>query len=1425
MNHVLHAVREMTAAQFGIPFESAEPDTSFLDLGGDSLCLLALTRKLHDRFGVRVPVRELFEPSATPRALARRLGATEPDEQAPAGLVEFSLYFFGSYDGEGGQRGYHDLIAAAEFADANGFHAVWLPERHFHPFGSLFPNPSVLAAAIATRTSRVRLHAGSVVLPLHDPIRVAEEWSVVDNLSGGRTGLCVASGWHANDFALAPENFGHQREVMFQRLEIVRRLWSGQSVPATSGDGKPIEVSLFPKPVQPLPPLFMAVLSNPDSYVQAARCGLGVLTNLMQQDASDLAENITLYRRTRAEVGLDPDEGRVVVLVHTYLGADTAQVRAEAFRPFTAYLRSSLSLFDNVMNSLGVDVDLSDTPTEDVDFLLERAYERYCRERALIGSPRDVRPVLDALVAAGADEIGCFVDFGLPGDRMLAALPELSALKDDCVGPELRPASPAQRRMWLMDRMHPGRRVHYEPKALLLDGPLDVPALRMALNRVVRRHPQLRTTFREVDDVLCQVVHGSVVLDCPLVDVHGQNVEQAVLALRDAHADVELDLAAGPLLHASIGALGPDRHLLCLTAHHIVFDSASTSVLCRDLAAFYRGASDDLPPIDPQWMFEERLGDVEFWRRELRDAPPLQLPTDRPRTGDACRRGASVSRGLDAELARQIRAFSRGSGCSAFMTLFGALGAVLGRFASQDDFVLGTAVSLRPPGTEDMVGMFVETVAVRQDLSGDPSLAELARRTRDRLSDAIDHCDVPFDVVVDAVCPDRVAGANPLFTVLVEYEEQSAVTFGDERLTTSVLDVPREQAPFDLTVYLTARQDSIGVTVEYDTDLFDRVTVLRLLEYLEDLLRGALRQPTSPLSTVGTVIDGDLDLLSALDGAVTAVESACLHELVDQQAARTPGAVALLGDNCRITYAELTAFANRLSHQLIREGVVPGDLVAVSLPRGPGLIAALLAVLKCGAAYVPVDPALPAGRRQLMVSDSRARLVVTDTRTDDDLPETAPEVAAYPDSIAYCVYTSGSAGAPKAVAVPHRGPVNLVCWQQRLHQPLTTLQWTSPGFDVSVQEIFTTLASGATLVLVDDAVRLDPSALADHLRRHGVQRLCLPVTPFAHLVDSAPKLPELREVFVAGEPLTLLPPMRRFLDTNPHLVLYNQYGPTEASIIVTSHRVDPAGPASPPIGRSIDNVVLRVVDRDSRPVPVGVPGELLIGGEAVAAGYLGDPARTDERFVVRSGQRFYRTGDLVRLDNAGVLAYQGRLDDQVKIRGYRVEPGEVRTVLSGLPEVADAAVLVEDRTAGPALVAYVVLREPVEDWVGVLRSRLSDTLPAYLVPQRWLRVDAIPLGPNGKLDRHRLTRAEAALPAGATPRTVTELALHRIWCAELELDSVPVDRTFFDVGGNSLALVRLLERMRIELGGAPPIEEFLREPTIRAVASRFEARR
>ncbi|HSP78156.1 MAG TPA: MupA/Atu3671 family FMN-dependent luciferase-like monooxygenase, partial [Myxococcaceae bacterium] len=1258
---------------------------------------------------------------------------------------DFSLYFFGDYPQDSSQAGKYDaLLESARFADEHGFHAVWFPERHFHSFGGIFPNPSVLAAALARETRHIRLHAGCVVLPIHHPIRVAEDWSMIDNLSGGRVGLGCASGWHANDFVFRPENFGRHKSVMYEDIDTIRRFWRGEPVTTRSGAGETVKVSLFPKPLQPMPPFFTAIVGNPESFRLAAQHDLGVITNLMSQTVEQLAAHIRLYRQTRAEHGLDPNAGKVVVLLHTYLGEDLEKAREEAFEPFCNYLRSSLSLFGQVTNSLGFNIDLKATPEEDLRFLLQRAYARYCESRGLIGTVESSIPVIDALLDIGADEISCFVDFGMSAEQIRRSLPLVNELKQrfearrpasSGSSEEGAPLSFTQQRIWFLDKMFPGRTTYNEPKAIHLEGPLDVQALRASLKQLVQRHGALRTVFRSVKGEPRQVVVPREDFGCEVVDCQGADGVAAVRKAMDEEGRRLFDLEQGPLFFARLLRFSSTWHVLVLSVHHIVFDTVSAFVFTRELSECYRawrnGGPAQLPPLPMTYADyarrqvetaegEKAREDLAFWVSRLgQELPVLELPTDHPRPPIMSSNGRAFFLKLPLELSEEIRQFSRRQRVTLFMTLLSGFALMLQRFTGQEDIVLGTPVSDRPEGTESLVGFFVNSLALRIDLQGDPSFLELLRRVRTTTLDAYEHQELPFEKIVKALNPRRDTSRNPIFQVLVEFENEAIFEFELPEVKASLLDVAVDKAPFDLTLYLANLPDGIQCHVEYNTDLFEEDSVRRFLQYFQHLLEAAMREPQQPLSRLAGLIEEDVTALRQWQGATAAVAGGCLHARVEQQVARTPEQLAVLDGDERLTYRELNARANRLAWFLRESGVKADSLVAFCLPRSADRVVAMLGILKAGGAYLPMDSRLGEERLRFMFQDSGARLLITTReelarrpllagvpascldeqtavleaqRTED------PPVVTGPEHLAYCLYTSGSTGRPKGVLMPHRALVNLFDWHARHHAPLRTLQYASCGFDVCTQEVFTTLASGGTLVMIPDELRYDPRALAERIREQGVERLFMPFTPLKYLMEALAdgyRAPALKEIISAGEQLELTPTFRRFLANHSDCRVYNEYGPTETHV-VTSHAVERDGAEAPPIGRPIDNVRVHLLDERLRPVPVGAVGEIFLAGEGVARGYLNRPDQTAGAFLPdpfsgAPGARMYRTHDLGRWRVDGTREFLGRNDDQVKIRGYRVEPGEVERVLAGLEQVHGAAVLARrDQGEEPYRAAYVV---------------------------------------------------------------------------------------------------------------------------------------
>ncbi|MDG4810864.1 amino acid adenylation domain-containing protein [Micromonospora sp. WMMD1120] len=1543
----LTRVLALTAERLGLPVDQVDPDQTFLRAGADSLLLMTMSREINNVFGVRIPVRDLFGPTGTPRRLAEAvtadaaptpagatvaspavspgvsagaspavstgmspagsagdvpvelasvvhrqldlmreqlalLGGAPPATPAPTprpvppaplphtpdtgatDTVDLSLYFFGDYPDQGRDDPYEVILDAAEFADAHGFHGVWLPERHFHSFGGIFPNPSVLAAALAVRTRRLRINAGSVVLPLHHPIRVAEEWSMVDRLSGGRVGLGCAPGWHANDFVFYPENFPRHKQVMYDNLDTVRRLWRGETIGARSGTGEDIEVRLFPRPVQAEPPLFTAIVGNPDSYREAARRGLGVVTNLMTQDVARLAENVALYRRTRAEHGLDPESGRVVVLMHTYLDEDAERARTTAFEPFCAYLRSSLSLFGQVVNSLGLGIDLADTPEDDVRFVLGQAYQRYCDQRALIGSPESCRATVEAVLAAGADEIACFVDFGLPARAVRDGLPVIDTLRRATRRRERRPRrserrpvpdgataaapvdtaplSPGQRRLWLAEQIDPGTPAYLEGAAVRLLGTLDAVVLREALQDVVDRHGPLRTTYREIDGEPRQVVHQRWEVDLPVREHPGDEEESVVRGVLATMSTRMFDLGAGPLCAFELLRFSPTHHVLVLSFHHLATDGGSYAVLTREVSACYRarigGHAPHLPPLPTSYADLARAATdvtekhLDYWLDQLDPLPPtLVLPSDRQRPAVPSAAGATLFVDLPTDLTDRIRRFSRAEGVTVFSTLLSAIGVMLFRFSGQPDLVVGTGTSGRDETCADLIGFFVDTLPLRLDLSGDPTFRELVTRVQSTAADGYDHS-VPFDVLVHALAPDRQPGRHPLFDVVVEYSGGDELfAFDLPGVTATPLRLGLDKAPVDLVIYL-SHADTVRCHVEYRTDVFDGATVRRFLDDVRRILDRVTRQPGDRLSHLATRLSEPAD---QLDGPRVRPPAERLHDPFVRQVARTPDAVAVVCGRTRWTYRELHRRAELLARRIAATGVGPDDIVAVLLPRRPELLAAQLAVLLAGGGFLPLDPTLPVARVRDLLADSGARLLLTTAEidhptevarvlveepVDPDLPPV--ERTPTPEHLAWCVYTSGSTGRPKGVLVPHRAAVDTVSWHVRalgLTPADTVAHGLGLGFDANLAETYPALAAGATVHLVPDGVRSDPAALVDEWSRHGVTVAFL-VAPLAELVFALPATDAatLRTLVVGGSQLRRRPPV----DFPAEVV--NAYGPTECSIVTTAGPVSPDGPGAIDIGAPVDNRRLRLLDAAGRPVPPGAVGELYVGGAGVARGYRGRPADTAAAFVpdpFRPGDRMYRTGDLARVRGTGVLEFVGRVDEQVKIAGYRIEPGEVGAALAHLPGVRQAAVIARhDRGDDPYLAAYVVVDEehrPSDP--RVLAAALAERLPAHLVPVAWVLLDTLPTTGTGKVDAARLP-APPATPVVERPRTSRERIVHDAWCAELGVPELSVDVPFTAAGGHSLAAVRLANRLTALGPQRVGVHEVLRSRGIRELASR-----
>ncbi|GAB2963519.1 non-ribosomal peptide synthase/polyketide synthase [Saccharothrix stipae] len=958
------------------------------------------------------------------------------------------------------------------------------------------------------------------------------------------------------------------------------------------------------------------------------------------------------------------------------------------------------------------------------------------------------------------------------------------------------PLSFAQQRLWFLDQFQPGGTEYVTPLAVRLRGELDVPRLERALTALVERHDSLRTTFPAVDGLPVAVVRPAAAVTLPLVDA--------------LPAPEPFDLAEGPLFRPALVRRGPDDHVLALTMHHIVTDGWSGGVLMSDLAALYGG--EELSPLPIRygdfaaWQREQPLdAQLDHWREALADVPALELPTDRPRPPVQTTAGAQTEFAVPAPVAQRLRELARAVDGTLFMALVAACEVLFHRWSGQDDFAVGTVASGRDrPETQDLVGFFVNTVALRARIEPSATFPQFLARTRETVLDAFAHQDVPFERVVDAVQPDRDTSRTPLFQAVVALQNAPQAP-GFPGLDAEDVTQPTVSTGFDVTVEFSEAEDGgLHGSVEYNTDLFDAGTVERLVEHLGVLLAGIAADADRPLWALPVLPEAERDLLAAWGAGGPAVDGPGLVELVEAQVARTPDAVALTGA-AEVTYAELNARANRLAHHLIGLGAGPERIVALRLPRSVDLLVAELAVLKAGAAFLPVDPDYPAERIAFMVDDARP-LVVLDGPVDvTGQPDANPGVAVRPEHPAYVIYTSGSTGRPKGVVVSHAGLATFSA-AEIAHLDVRpgdrVLEFSSPSFDASVLELCMAWPAGAALVVPPPGPLLGDQ-LAEVVDSRGVTHALIPPVALATVPDA--ELPTLRTLVVGGDACSA-DLVRRWA---PGRRMINAYGPTESTVVTSwSEPLRPGG--VPPIGKPIPGTRVHVLDAELRPVPIGVPGELYVSGVGLARGYLDRPGLTASRFLANPfgppGSRMYRTGDVVRWNATsggagdrptGVLEFVGRADEQVKIRGFRIELGEIETALLRHPDVREAVVVAKaDARGHKRLVAYVVAaRFQVEE----VREFLGESLPDYLVPSVFAPVDALPISPNGKVDRARLPEPDFGALVGAAyvaPSGPVEEALAAVWADVLSVPRVGAQDNFFALGGDSILSMQVVARAR-----------------------------
>ncbi|WP_406217955.1 amino acid adenylation domain-containing protein [Streptomyces canus] len=994
------------------------------------------------------------------------------------------------------------------------------------------------------------------------------------------------------------------------------------------------------------------------------------------------------------------------------------------------------------------------------------------------------------------------------------------------------PLSYGQQQMWFLGRLEPDSPEYLVPLVLRLRGALDTEALERAWQGVVDRHEILRTRYELAGDEPVQIVDPPRPL--PLAHATAAN-DAEVRALVEADLARTFDLGRDWPVRGRLVRVSDDEHVLAVVFHHIACDAWSTQVFGQELSELYAGAAP--APLAVQYadyaswqrttMTEEVVTrHLDHWKAALAGLPPLELPADRPRPPVRDGAGDAVPFEVPDHLAARLRQLAADRDSTLFMLFLAAYQTLLARHTGRTDIAVGTVVSGRGrPELQQLIGYGINSLVMRGDLSGDPTFTGLLARTRATVLDAYDHQDVAFAQVVEALAPERDLSRTPLFQVAFTLHGDRGAAFDLPGVRAEPFAGSGRVAKFDLDLQVREGADgTLGGRLEYATALFDRTTIERLAGHLVRLLHAIADAPEAPLSA--------LEILGEQERAVLlgppreqAPVTRRVHELFEEQAARTPHRTALTFEGTHLTYAELDARANRVAHALIAKGVGPETLVGLSLERGIELVPALLGILKSGAGYLPLDPANPADRLAYIVEDAQAPVVVTtsdhahlfdvellllDRDPLDGLPDTNPGVPGSPENLIYTIYTSGSTGRPKGVALTHANVARLLERGHEHYAFAETDVWPlfhSYAFDVSVWEMWGALLFGGRLVVVPQAVTRSPEDFLDLLVREKVTVLNQTPTAFRSLVDTDAEL-SLRAVVFAGEKLEVSE-LRPFADRFglDRVALVNMYGITETTVHTTYHRITEADldpRAGNPVGHPLADLRVYLLDSDARPVPVGVPGEMYVAGPGVARGYLNRPRLTAERFVPDPygppGSRLYRSGDLARRLPDGSLEFLGRIDDQVKIRGFRIELGEIETALATHPHIRDAVVLVREDTPGDKrLVAWVT---PVGDTApepGGLRSHLAARLPEYMVPAAFVILDALPLTTNGKLDKRALPAPGQDALGGAAfvaPRTVAEERVAEVWAQVLGLDRVGVDDGFFELGGHSIRAVTLVGRLR-----------------------------
>ena len=1052
------------------------------------------------------------------------------------------------------------------------------------------------------------------------------------------------------------------------------------------------------------------------------------------------------------------------------------------------------------------------------------------------------------------------------------------------------PLSFAQERFWFLDQLEPGSPAYNRPFALRLFGPLNVTVLEQSLAEILRRHEVLRATFSEVEGRPVQAITPAEAVNVPEIDISELSAgerESRARTLATDEAQRSFDLARGPLLRATLLRLAEEDHVLVLVVHHIGFDAWSAQVLLEEMASIYdarvRGKTSPLAELPIQYadfahwqrawlqgeVFETQLA---YWQERLADAPPsLDLPADRPRPSVQTYGGARHILTLPSSLVQSLKALNQQEGVTLFMTLLAAFKVLGHRYTGQDNIVLGTPIAGRTHvETEGLIGFFINTLVLRTDLSGNPGFREVLDRVREMALGAYAHQDLPFEKLVEELQPERNLRSTPFFQVMFNVENIPARPPEVQNLRIEEFEFDPGIQSFDMTLEIMEREDTLSCSFSYSTELFDEDTIQRMSVHYRILLEGIVADPNRRIETLPLLTDAERHqlLVEWNDTETDYPRDACIHHLFEAQVERTPEAVAVVFEEQQLTYGELNARSNQLAHYLIKRGVGPDIVVGICVERSLEMVVGLWSVLKAGGAYVPLDPTYPQERLAIMLEDSRPQILLSQHRVLENIPrhkihtlcldsewgtvnqedKSNPMCNVKAHHLAYIIYTSGSTGKPKGVMIEHRSLVNhteAACEEYDINPDDRVLQFASISFDMSADDIYPCLARGATLVLRTDSMIYSIQHFFQKCREWTITVLDLP-TAYWHEMTSALSSeglrlpPSVRLVIIGGERALPERVSHWLLTVGGNVRLLNGYGPTETTVHASMWelpRVTNTGEerTEVPIGRPRSNIQIYILDQYLQPVPIGVSGELYIGGVCLTRGYLNRTRMTEETFVPNpfsdeQNSRLYRTGDLGRFLPDGNIEFLGRTDHQVKIRGFRIELGDVESALRQHPAVREAFILAREHEAGDKrLVAYIVPDQDPAPKVNELRGFLQEKLPEYMVPSMFMTLDTVPLTPSGKVDRRALSEPDWSKRDSDAPferpRTAAEVAVAEIWSEILGIEQVSVHDNFFDIGGHSLLATRIVSRIRDALQVQLPLRSLFESSTVAQLGAAIEEAR